>query len=89
MTADGAGGAIATWQDYRGGSGHGGNRAGVAAGPGNGEAKAGPDAGATGEDRIAERLGQPGLVGSSPDANHNPANVGQPRSITTGIQIIW
>ena len=33
--------------------------------------------------------GQPGLVGSSPDANHNPANVGQPRSITTGIQIIW
>lgn len=33
--------------------------------------------------------GQPGLVGSSPDANHNPANVGAPRSITTGIQIIW
>jgi hypothetical protein len=33
--------------------------------------------------------GQPGLVGSSPDANHNPANVGAPRSITTGIQLIW
>lgn len=33
--------------------------------------------------------GQPGLVGSSPDANHNPAHVGAPRSITTGIQIIW
>jgi len=33
--------------------------------------------------------GQPGLVGSSPDANHNPAHVGPPRSITTGIQLIW
>jgi outer membrane receptor for ferrienterochelin and colicin len=33
--------------------------------------------------------GQPGLVGSSPDANHNPSNVGPPRTITTGIQIIW
>lgn len=33
--------------------------------------------------------GEPGLVGSSPDANHNPANVGPPRSITTGVQIIW
>ncbi len=33
--------------------------------------------------------GQPGLVGSSPDANHNPANVGPPRTITTGLQIIW
>ncbi|MBL1153593.1 MAG: TonB-dependent receptor [Ignavibacteriae bacterium] len=33
--------------------------------------------------------GEPGLVGSSPDANHNPANVGPPRAITTGIQIIW
>jgi outer membrane receptor protein involved in Fe transport len=33
--------------------------------------------------------GQPGLVGSSPDANHNPANVGPPRTIYTGIQIIW
>lgn len=33
--------------------------------------------------------GEPGLVGSSPDANHNPANVGPPQAITTGIQIIW
>ncbi len=33
--------------------------------------------------------GQPGLVGSSPDANHNPAHVGPPRTITTGLQIIW
>ncbi len=33
--------------------------------------------------------GEVGLVGSSPDANHNPANVGPPRAITTGIQIIW
>ena len=33
--------------------------------------------------------GQPGLVGSSPDANHNPSNVGPPRTIKTGIQIIW
>jgi len=33
--------------------------------------------------------GQPGLVGSSPDANHNPSHVGPPRTITTGIQIIW
>ncbi len=33
--------------------------------------------------------GQPGLVGSSPDANHNPAHLGPPRTITTGIQIIW
>ena len=32
--------------------------------------------------------GQPGLVGSSPDANYNPANVGPPRTITTGVQII-
>jgi len=32
--------------------------------------------------------GEPGLVGSSPDANYNPANVGPPRTITTGIQII-
>jgi outer membrane receptor protein involved in Fe transport len=33
--------------------------------------------------------GQPGLVGSSPDANYNPAHVGPPRTIYTGIQIIW
>lgn len=33
--------------------------------------------------------GQPGLVGSSPDANYNPANVGPPRTIYTGIQLIW
>jgi hypothetical protein len=33
--------------------------------------------------------GQPGLVGSTPDANYNPANVGPPRTITTGLQFIW
>ena len=32
--------------------------------------------------------GQPGLVGSSPDANHNPAHVGPPRIIKLGAQII-
>ncbi len=33
--------------------------------------------------------GQPGLVGSNPDAIHNPANVGPPRTINAGVQIIW
>jgi len=33
--------------------------------------------------------GQPGLVGSSPDANYNPGHVGPPRTITTGVQFIW
>ena len=32
--------------------------------------------------------GQPGLVGSSPDANYNPAHVGPPRIIKLGAQII-
>ena len=32
--------------------------------------------------------GQPGLVGSSPDANYNPAHVGPPRIIRLGAQII-
>lgn len=32
--------------------------------------------------------GQPGLVGSSPDANYNPAHVGLPRIIKLGAQII-
>ena len=33
--------------------------------------------------------GQPGLVGSTPDANYNPANVGPPRTMTLGLQFIW
>jgi len=33
--------------------------------------------------------GQPGLVGSNPDANHNPSNVGPPRTVSLGVQIIW
>jgi len=32
--------------------------------------------------------GQPGLVGSSPDANHNPAHIGPPRIIKLGIQVL-
>jgi outer membrane receptor protein involved in Fe transport len=32
--------------------------------------------------------GQPGLVGSSPDANYNPTHVGPPRIIKLGTQII-
>jgi outer membrane receptor protein involved in Fe transport len=32
--------------------------------------------------------GQPGLVGSSPDANYNPAHIGPPRIIRLGAQII-
>ena len=33
--------------------------------------------------------GLPGLVGSSPDANHNPTHVGPPRIIKAGIQLVW
>jgi outer membrane receptor protein involved in Fe transport len=33
--------------------------------------------------------GQSGLVGSSPDADHNPAYVGPPRMISAGVQFIW
>ena len=33
--------------------------------------------------------GQSGLVGSTPDADHNPNSVGPPRMITAGVQIIW
>ena len=33
--------------------------------------------------------GQSGLVGSSPDADHNPNYVGPPRIITAGAQFIW
>jgi len=33
--------------------------------------------------------GLPGLVGSSPDANHNPLHVGPPRLIRAGIQLLW
>ena len=33
--------------------------------------------------------GLPGLVGSSPDADHNPANVGPPRIIKAGVQLLW
>ncbi len=32
--------------------------------------------------------GEPGLVGSSPDANYNPNNVGPPRIVKLGAQII-
>ena len=33
--------------------------------------------------------GLPGLVGSSPDADHDPTHVGPPRIIKTGIQLLW
>jgi len=33
--------------------------------------------------------GESGLVGSSPDADHNPSNVGPPRIIKAGFQLIW
>jgi outer membrane receptor for ferrienterochelin and colicin len=44
---------------------------------------------------VYSRTGKPfdtglaGLVGSSPDANHNPNNVGPPRIIRAGIQLTW
>jgi hypothetical protein len=43
---------------------------------------------------VYSRTGKPfdtglaGLVGSSPDADHNPSNIGPPRVITAGLQII-
>lgn len=33
--------------------------------------------------------GETGFVGSSPDADHNPANLGPPRIIKAGIQFSW
>lgn len=33
--------------------------------------------------------GLPGLVGSSPDADHNPGYVGPPRIIKAGLQLLW
>ena len=33
--------------------------------------------------------GLPGLVGSSPDANHNPLHVGPPRLVRAGVQLLW
>ncbi|MBN1351479.1 TonB-dependent receptor [candidate division KSB1 bacterium] len=33
--------------------------------------------------------GQPGLVGSSPDADHDPTHISPPRSIKAGIQLLW
>ncbi len=44
---------------------------------------------------VYSRTGKPfdtgveGLVGSSPDADHNPANVGPPRIIKAGVQFSW
>ncbi len=44
---------------------------------------------------VHSRTGKPydtglaGLVGSSPDADHNPAYVGPPRIIKAGVQFIW
>lgn len=44
---------------------------------------------------VYSRTGKPfdtgvsGLVGSSPDADHNPAYVGPPRMISAGVQFIW
>lgn len=44
---------------------------------------------------VYSRTGKPfdtglsGLVGSSPDADHNPSYVGPPRIITAGVQFIW
>ncbi|MEI7907205.1 MAG: TonB-dependent receptor, partial [Bacteroidota bacterium] len=44
---------------------------------------------------VNSRTGKPfdtglsGLVGSSPDADHNPSYVGPPRVITAGVQLIW
>ncbi len=33
--------------------------------------------------------GLPGLVGSSPDADHNPSHIGPPRIIKAGLQFLW
>ncbi len=44
---------------------------------------------------VHSRTGKPfdtgiaGLVGSSPDADHNPASLGPPRIVKTGVQLIW
>lgn len=44
---------------------------------------------------VYSRTGKPfdtgiaGLVGSSPDADHNPASLGPPRIIKAGVQLIW
>ena len=44
---------------------------------------------------VYSRTGKPfdtglaGLVGSSPDANHNPIHVGPPRIIKAGLQLLW
>lgn len=44
---------------------------------------------------VYSRTGKPfdtglaGLVGSSPDADHNPTYVGPPRMIRAGVQLIW
>jgi hypothetical protein len=44
---------------------------------------------------VYARTGKPfdtgiaGLVGSSPDADHNPASLGPPRIIKAGVQLIW
>ncbi|MCX6138352.1 MAG: TonB-dependent receptor [Ignavibacteriales bacterium] len=44
---------------------------------------------------VYSRSGKPfdtglsGYVGSSPDADHNPANLGPPRIVKAGVQILW
>jgi hypothetical protein len=44
---------------------------------------------------VYSRTGKPfdtgveGLVGSSPDSDHNPSNVGPPRIIKAGVQLSW
>jgi len=44
---------------------------------------------------VYSRTGKPfdtglaGLVGSSPDANHNPSRIGPPRIIKAGVQLLW
>ena len=44
---------------------------------------------------VYSRTGKPfdtglaNLVGSSPDANHNPSHLGPPRLIRTGVQLLW
>ncbi len=44
---------------------------------------------------VYSRTGKPfdtglaALVGSSPDADHNPSNIGPPRIVTAGLQFIW
>jgi outer membrane receptor protein involved in Fe transport len=44
---------------------------------------------------VYSRTGKPfdtglsGLVGSSPDADHNPSHIGPPRIVKAGIQVVW